>query len=119
MDKCGIFRNDADLKITVDKINELKERYNNISISDKGTVFNTDLMEAIELENLLINAETTVYSALVRTESRGAHTREDFPKRDDENWMKHTFIYKNGGAKPQIKYKPVTVTRYKPMERKY
>ncbi len=119
MDKCGIFRNEADLKAMVDKLNELKERFNNISIEDKGKVFNTDLMEAIELENLLLNAEATVYSAYNRKESRGAHTREDYPNRDDVNWMQHTFIYKNDSGDPKITLKPVTVTRYKPMERKY
>ena len=118
MDKCGIFRNEQDLSEMVSKLNELKDRYRNISIEDKGTVFNTDLMEALELDNLLANAEATVYSALNRKESRGAHTREDFPKRDDENWMKHTFIFENSGT-PRIETKPVTVTRYKPMERKY
>ena len=103
----------------VEKLNELKERYKNISIQDKGTVFNTDLIEAIELENLLDTAEATVLSALNRTESRGAHMREDYPNRDDENWMKHSFIYKKDSAEPEIKYKPVVVTKYKPMERKY
>lgn len=119
MDKCGIFRNESDLKNLLTEIKELKERYNNISIQDKGTVFNTDLMEAIELENLLINAEVTAYSALNRTESRGAHTREDFPNRDDNNWLKHTFIYNNESGEPAIRYKPVTITKYQPMERKY
>jgi succinate dehydrogenase / fumarate reductase, flavoprotein subunit len=119
MEKCGIFRNETDLKAMVVKLNELKERFKNISIQDKGTVFNTDLMEALEMENLLLNAEATVYSALNRNESRGAHTREDFPKRDDDNWMKHSFITINESGDPKITYKPVTVTRYKPMERKY
>lgn len=119
MEKCGIFRNEADLKAMIDKLNELKEKFKNISIQDKGKVFNTDLMEAIELENLLLNAEATVYSAFNRRESRGAHTREDFPNRDDVNWMQHTFIFKNDGGEPKITTKPVTVTRYKPMERKY
>ena len=119
MDKCGIFRNEDDLKAMIDKLNELKDKFKNISIQDKGKVFNTDLMEAIELENLLLNAEATVYSAYNRKESRGAHTREDYPNRDDENWMKHTFIYKNDSGDPKITTKPVTVTRYKPMERKY
>ncbi|MCE1166192.1 MAG: succinate dehydrogenase flavoprotein subunit [Bacteroidetes bacterium] len=118
MDKCGIFRNEQDLTAMVEKLKELKERYRNITIEDKGAVFNTDLMEALELENLLANAEATVYSALNRKESRGAHTREDFPKRDDDNWMRHSFIFENGGT-PKITTKPVTVTRYKPMERKY
>jgi len=119
MDKCGIFRNEADLKAMIVKLEELKERFKNISIQDKGTVFNTDMMEAIELENLLLNAEATVYSAINRNESRGAHTREDFPNRDDVNWMNHTFIFKNESGTPTITKKPVTVTRYQPMERKY
>jgi Succinate dehydrogenase/fumarate reductase, flavoprotein subunit len=119
MDKCGIFRNENDLKNLLAEIKELKERYKNISIQDKGTVFNTELMEAIELENLIINAEVTAYSALNRTESRGAHSREDFPNRDDNNWLKHTFIYENEGREPVIRYKPVTITKYQPMERKY
>ncbi len=119
MDDCGIFRDETGLKRMSDKLNELKERYKNISIQDKGKVFNTDLIEAIELGNLLDTAEATVLSALNRTESRGAHMREDYPKRDDENWMKHTFIYKKDSAEPEIKYKPVVVTKYKPMERKY
>lgn len=119
MDKCGIFRTEADLKAMIVKLSELKERFKNISVQDKGLVFNTDLMEAIELENLLLNAEATVYSALNRNESRGAHTREDFPARDDVNWMNHTFIFKNENGEPKITKKPVVVTKYKPMERKY
>jgi succinate dehydrogenase / fumarate reductase flavoprotein subunit len=119
MDKCGIFRTEADLKAMIVKLEELKVRFKNIAIQDKGLVFNTDLMEAIELENLLLNAEATVYSALNRNESRGAHTREDFPARDDVNWMNHTFIFKNENGEPKITKKPVVVTKYKPMERKY
>jgi succinate dehydrogenase / fumarate reductase flavoprotein subunit len=119
MDKCGIFRTEKDLQTMIDKLKELKERFKNVEIQDKGLVFNTDLMEAIELENLLYNAEATVYSAINRNESRGAHTREDFPARDDVNWMNHSFIFKNDNGDPKITLKPVTVTRYKPMERKY
>jgi succinate dehydrogenase / fumarate reductase flavoprotein subunit len=118
MDKCGIFRNESDLKQMKDLIAQFKERYKNINIADKGKVFNTDLIEAIELGNLIDIAETINDSALNRTESRGAHTREDYPKRDDAKWMKHTFIWKDvKGTK--INYKPVTKTRYEPMERKY
>jgi succinate dehydrogenase / fumarate reductase flavoprotein subunit len=120
MELCGIFRNENDLRKMIDKIKELKERYKNISLQDKGIVFNTDLIEAIELENLLDTAETITFGALNRKESRGGHTREDFPVRDDKEWMKHTFIYKSkNGDDPEINYKPVTVTRYQPMERKY
>jgi succinate dehydrogenase / fumarate reductase flavoprotein subunit len=120
MDKCGIFRDEAGLKEMQVKLAELKERYKNIGIQDKGTVFNTDLMEAVELGNMIDVAETIVESAFQRTESRGAHTREDFPKRDDANWMKHTFIWKSEqGKENKIEFKPVTVTRFQPMERKY
>jgi len=119
MDDCGIFRTEERLGKGIEKLKELKERFKNISIQDKGNVFNSDLTEAIELENLLNSAEASIYSAYNRQESRGAHTREDFPQRDDENWMKHTFIKKSGLEKPTITYKPVSVTVYKPMERKY
>lgn len=119
MNKCGVFRNEKELKEGIEELKQLKERYKNISIQDKGNIFNTDLMEAIELGNLLDSAEATLYSAENRQESRGAHTREDYPNRDDENWMKHTFIAKDNGSNPKITYKPVVITRYKPMERKY
>jgi succinate dehydrogenase / fumarate reductase flavoprotein subunit len=120
MDKCGIFRNDKDLREMKELIKQYKERYKNITVQDKGTVFNTDLMEAIELGNLIEIAEATCHSAINRTESRGAHTREDFEKRDDANWMKHTFIWKGkDGADTVIDYKPVVITQFQPMERKY
>jgi succinate dehydrogenase / fumarate reductase flavoprotein subunit len=120
MEKCGIFRDEKGLKEMKVILDGLKERYKNIGIQDKGTVFNTDLMEAVELGNMLDVAETIVDSAFIRTESRGAHTREDFPKRDDKNWMKHTFIWKTEkGKENKLDFKPVTVTRYQPMERKY
>ncbi|CAN5446525.1 succinate dehydrogenase flavoprotein subunit [soil metagenome] len=120
MTDCGVFRTEDALMTVKEKIKELKERYKNISIQDKGKVFNTDLIEAMELDSLLETAEATVAGAYARKESRGAHTREDFPKRDDVEWMKHTFAFKNpDGGEPILKYKPVVVTRYQPMERKY
>ncbi len=119
MRDCGVFRTKESLESAAGKIGELKERYKDIQVQDKGKVFNTDLVEAIELGNLLDTAEATVYSALNRTESRGAHSREDYPERNDRDWMKHTFVYQNPGGGVRIEYKPVTVTRYQPMERKY
>ncbi|MEO8664602.1 MAG: succinate dehydrogenase flavoprotein subunit, partial [Ignavibacteria bacterium] len=119
MEDCGIFRTKEGLEKMMGKLEELKERYKHIFIQDKSRVFNTELVEALELENLLKSAEATVYGAYARTESRGAHTREDYPFRNDQEWMKHTFAFERNGGRPDLKYKPVIVTRYQPMERKY
>ena len=120
MVKCGIYRNGKDLEEMQSIINDLKERFKNISIQDKGSVFNTDLIEAIELGNLIDISEAITASALNRTESRGSHAREDYPDRNDKNWLKHTLIWKSSdGEKNKIKYKPVKITRFQPMERKY
>lgn len=119
MEDCGVFRTEEGLRKMIEKLKELRERYKNIAVQDKSKVFNTDLVEALELDNLLLNAEAIVYGAYARQESRGAHTREDFPKRDDQNWMKHTFAYSRGYEMPELKFKPVIVTRFQPMERKY
>ena len=102
---------------------ELRERYQNVSIQDKGKRFNTDLLEAIELGNLLDLAEVMAVSALARKESRGGHYREDYPNRDDVNFMRHTMAYRevgdDGTESIRLDYKPVVQTRYQPMERKY
>lgn len=119
MDKCGIFRNEKDLAENKELLKQFQERYKHITVQDKSKVFNTDLIEAIELGNLIDIAESINESALNRQESRGAHTREDFPKRDDAGWMKHTFITKNDSGDPKIDYKPVVKTQFEPMERKY
>jgi len=87
-------------------------------VQDTGKIFNTDLLNAWELGNLLELAEVVSVSALNRQESRGGHAREDFPKRDDQNWLKHTLAWKRG-AKVEIGYKPVTITKYQPKERVY
>jgi succinate dehydrogenase / fumarate reductase flavoprotein subunit len=119
MEEVGIFRNDKGMQIAVNKVAELKERFKHITIDDKGEKFNTDVLEAIELSNLLDTAEITAVCALNRKESRGAHSHEDFPERDDANWMKHTFAYKGPDGKVAIEYKPVSVTKYQPMKRVY
>lgn len=119
MDKyVSVFRTGEDMKTAVGTLSDLRERYQDISIGDKGKKFNTDLLEALELGYLLDLAYATAASALNRTESRGAHAREDYPKRDDANWLKHTLAYKdNSGV--TFKYKPVVITQYQPQERKY
>jgi len=118
MEKVGIFRNEKDLKEMTSEIKSLRARCQEIFIDDHGKVFNTDLMEAVELGNLIDTAEPIIHGALARQESRGAHSREDYPKRDDKKWLKHSLIYKNNGA-PKIDFKPVSITRFQPKERKY
>ena len=115
---CGIFRNEKDLAATLDTVKELQGRFAKISLSDKGRAWNTDLSEAVELGHMLEFAEVIVHGALIRTESRGAHSRTDFPKRDDENWLKHTLAYRTEDG-VEFDYKPVTITRFPPKERAY
>jgi len=118
-----VYRTEGTLKQALTDITELKRRYSHISVQDKGVRYNTDLLEAIELGFLLDLAEVTIISALERKESRGGHAREDYPARDDVNFMRHTMAYRtaDSGGEPGIRldYKPVSVTRYQPMERKY
>ena len=118
MDKASVFREAKSLTAMLDKLRELRERYQQVTIQDESGRYNTDLLEVIELGGLLDLAEILVESALVRQESRGAHFREDFPKRDDGNWLKHTLAFK-GENGIEFKYKPVTITKFEPKERKY
>lgn len=118
-----VFRTEQTIKTAVEKIGELRERYRNVAVQDKGKRYNTDLLEAIELGNLLDLAEVMAVSALARKESRGGHYREDYPNRDDVNFMRHTMAYRevgdDGTETVRLDYKPVVQTRYQPMERKY
>ncbi|MFG3055615.1 succinate dehydrogenase flavoprotein subunit [Kitasatospora sp. NPDC048239] len=118
-----VYRTGATLKQAVEDIAGLRERYKNVSIQDKGFRYNTDLLEAVELGNLLDLAEVLAVSALAREESRGGHYREDFPTRDDVKFMQHTMAYQevaeDGTTSIRLDYKPVVTTRYQPMERKY
>ena len=118
MDNVGVFRERGMLLEAVEKVRELKDRYRRISLTDKGRVWNTELLAAIELGYLLDLAEVTAVSAEARTESRGAHSREDFPERDDENWLKHTFAALSDGG-VALSYRPVDVTRFEPKPRTY
>ncbi len=116
--KVGIFRNEKDLSEAVKEIRELEDEIPHIHVEDKGLKFNLDLQEALETENLLTFSEVIAAGALNRKESRGAHYRVDYPKRDDENWLKHTLAWKTPeGVK--FDYKPVVITKYQPQERKY
>ncbi|HTN59664.1 MAG TPA: succinate dehydrogenase flavoprotein subunit [Protaetiibacter sp.] len=121
-----VFRTDESLEKVTQTIHGLRERYKNVAIHDKGQRFNTDLLEAIELGFLLDLAEVVVYSARNRKESRGGHMRDDYPKRDDETYLKHTMAYLTGDPHSAdaadhitLDWKPVVITNYQPMERKY
>jgi succinate dehydrogenase / fumarate reductase flavoprotein subunit len=126
MDKnAQVFRTEETLNEALEKIYELRDRYQNISIQDQGKRFNTDLLEAVELGFLLDLAEVTVVTCRERRESRGAHLREDYPDRDDKKFMVHSMAYKSDAVdketktKVRIGWKPVVITNYQPMERKY
>jgi succinate dehydrogenase / fumarate reductase flavoprotein subunit len=117
-EKCSVFRNHDDLQQALTEIRRLHKRYANLTIVYKARKFNYELEEALELENMLKTAETIVFSALQRKESRGAHYRSDFPERNDKEMLKHTLVY----AAPEgmkLRYKPVTITRFPPEERRY
>jgi succinate dehydrogenase / fumarate reductase flavoprotein subunit len=115
----SVFRTDESLSSAERVIDDLITRYDNVSIDDKGNVFNYDLTEAVELEFLLDLAKALVVGAKARTESRGGHFRDDHPKRDDKKWMKHSLAWKQENGSVKLDYKPVQKTKYEPMERKY
>ncbi len=117
----GVFRTDAVLRAGLEKLDALEDRLAHAGLRDASRVFNTARIEALELENLIGVARATLVSAIHRTESRGAHTREDFPARDDAHWLKHTLYSRAGDqvdAKP-VRLKPLTVETIQPKARVY
>jgi len=118
-DHVGVFRTAEGMQEALTKVRELRERFKHIKVEDRGKVFNTELLNIWELGNLLELAEVTTVSALARQESRGGHAREDFPKRDDQNWLKHTLAYWNERGEVELHYKPVVITKWQPKERVY
>ena len=118
MDGCSVFRMEDRLSSALTEIRRLKGEYEKVIIDDRGLGFNSDLLEAIELESLLGLAEVILISAMNRRESRGAHYREDYPRRDDQNWLRHTVIRRTDDG-VEVLYKPVTVTRFQPELRSY
>jgi len=119
MDDAGVYRDAVGLERARTKVAELRERYANVSVDDKGTVFNTDLLEARELGYLLDCAQTMVAACINRKESRGAHSREDYPDRDDVNFLTHSLATRGADGAVELAYKPVTITKFQPKPRVY
>jgi succinate dehydrogenase / fumarate reductase flavoprotein subunit len=119
MEKVSVFRTEQGLQEALETVRALKEKYRRIRIRDKGRRFNRELFDVLELGYMLDLAETIAQGALFRRESRGAHSREDYPRRDDERFLVHTMVRLGPQGAPQVFTKPVTITRFQPKERKY
>ena len=118
MSHCGVFRDEARLKVCIETLKKLQERFKKGKVTDKGKLFNTEIYEIMELGYMLSMAEIIAFAALYRQESRGGHFRTDFPKRNDEKFLHHSLVYDS----PEgfvVKTKPVVITKYQPEERKY
>ena len=115
----AVFRDADGLNQALEVVKRLQEEYKRVAIDDRGNIFNQDVIAALELGFMLDCAETTVVSAIHRTESRGAQFRTDFPERNDEEWLKHINVTLGPDGEPKITYSPVTITQWQPEERKY
>ncbi|MGH9433994.1 MAG: FAD-binding protein, partial [Terriglobia bacterium] len=118
-ESAGIFRSGESLAGAADKLQQLQNRFCDIRLDDRGHIFNTDLISALELSCMLEVAETMIQCALQRTESRGAHQRTDYPTRNDEKFLMHSLVYRAADGRPRVEYAPVTITRWPPAERVY
>ena len=118
-EKCAVFRDEEGLTQALEIVQRLKEEAKTAYIDDRGTVFNQDVLGAIELGYMLDCAECIVVGAIERKESRGAQFRLDFPKRNDDEWLKHIDLSLDGGEEPKVSYSPVTLTKWEPQERTY
>ena len=121
---CGVFRTEETLSKQKEVLEKLCDRFKKVRLDDRGKVFNLDLIETLELGHMLEFSKAIVEGALARTESRGAHYRDDYPERDDKNWLKHTLAYLNDDGSIRLDYKPVrlkplTVPTFEPKERVY
>jgi succinate dehydrogenase / fumarate reductase flavoprotein subunit len=114
----SVFRDEEGIKLALETVKELKERASSAYVDDRSSVFNQDVLGALELDFMLENAEAICVGALHRTESRGAQYRTDFPERNDDDWLKHIDLSMNGEG-PEISYSDVTITQWQPEERKY
>jgi len=115
----GVFRTGEGMARGLAAIRAIRERERRAPVKDQSRVYNSNLFHALELANMIDLAEVVAVGALAREESRGAHARRDFTTRDDERWLKHTLAWHTGGGAPRLDSKPVTITAWKPVERKY
>jgi succinate dehydrogenase / fumarate reductase flavoprotein subunit len=115
----GVFRDEEGMEVAQATISKLRERWTHVTVTDKGHVFNTGLIGALELGFMLDCAETIIKGALSRKESRGAHFRTDYLERDDEQWLKHILLYDTPNGSPRVEYLPVCITQWEPQTRVY
>ena len=118
-DGIAVFRTEEGMTATLNRVREIKDQYPKVGVHNKGRVFNTDLLSVLELGYMLDVAEVIAVSAINRKESRGAHAREDYPDRNDEEYLKHTIVHRGGDGEPVLDYLPVTMTRWEPQVRSY